>query len=373
VKVLVVFSFGYSLHTWKEAGNLKRELEYYKVFSEIHKIKFIFLTFGDNKDYELIKNYEDCIEVIPIYESKAKSNYKIYNLINSLTVPFRFKKRLKDVHIIKANQLTAFWTAVLFKFIIRKPLVTKTGYDAYLFSKFEKKPFHKQILFFLLTQLALICSNTYTSSSFEDIKFIKKRYFFSKNVVFRPNWVNEQVFKDSNRTQERILMVGRLEEQKNYEFAFKSIQKTSLKLDIIGTGKMEKKLYEMSLKSNINVEFLGNIDYVLLSKLYKEYKFFLLVSKFEGNPKVLLEAMSSGCIPIVSNIVNNLEIITDGQNGIVVDIYKEAPDLYNLLIKNSLEYDFEKIKNNALKTIKDIYSKEEAIKFENDDFKKLLN
>ena len=39
------------------------------------------------------------------------------------------------------------------------------------------------------------------------------------------------------------------------------------------------------------------------------YKYYLSSSKFEGNPKTILEAMSSGCIVIASNIKNHKEII----------------------------------------------------------------
>ena len=44
-------------------------------------------------------------------------------------------------------------------------------------------------------------------------------------------------------------------------------------------------------------------------KLYKKYKFFISSSTFEGNPKTILEAMSSGCIVLASNIPNHKEII----------------------------------------------------------------
>ena len=50
-----------------------------------------------------------------------------------------------------------------------------------------------------------------------------------------------------------------------------------------------------------------------ISKL--EMQSFYLASTHEGNPKVLLEAMSLGCIPIVSDIKNHTEIIQNGVNG----------------------------------------------------------
>ena len=51
----------------------------------------------------------------------------------------------------------------------------------------------------------------------------------------------------------------------------------------------------------------------------KKYKFFILPSNFEGNPKVLLEAMSFGMVCLVSNISNHKEIITNKKNGFIFD------------------------------------------------------
>ena len=52
---------------------------------------------------------------------------------------------------------------------------------------------------------------------------------------------------------------------------------------------------------------------------YKKYKFFILSSKFEGNPKVLLEAMGAGCIVIGNNIDSIKEIITNKKDGFIFD------------------------------------------------------
>ena len=57
------------------------------------------------------------------------------------------------------------------------------------------------------------------------------------------------------------------------------------------------------------------VQYHDLLEIYKQYKFFVLSSDFEGNPKVLLEAMAAGCIVIAKNIPNNQELIENNQDG----------------------------------------------------------
>ena len=72
-----------------------------------------------------------------------------------------------------------------------------------------------------------------------------------------------------------------------------------------------------------------------------KYKYYLTSSKYEGNPKSTLEALSSGCIVIASDIPNHREIIEHGFNGF---LYSEN--------KRSLLNTFEDVtKNIDLKTI----------------------
>ena len=55
MKILLTFTFQYSLKTWEDAGILNRELKYYQKLSEKYKLSYIFLTYGDNKDNKLLR------------------------------------------------------------------------------------------------------------------------------------------------------------------------------------------------------------------------------------------------------------------------------------------------------------------------------
>ena len=70
-----------------------------------------------------------------------------------------------------------------------------------------------------------------------------------------------------------------------------------------------------------------DLDHFLL---YQKYKYYFIPSFYEGNPKVLIEAMSKGCIVLASNISNHTEIIKNNNNGIIFDLNKGS-------LKNSLE------------------------------------
>ena len=66
------------------------------------------------------------------------------------------------------------------------------------------------------------------------------------------------------------------------------------------------------------------------------YKIFVLPSLFEGNPKALSEAMSQGCVPFVSNIKNNKELVVDKENGLILKCEKNnQKNLLTNSIKNT--------------------------------------
>ena len=56
-----------------------------------------------------------------------------------------------------------------------------------------------------------------------------------------------------------------------------------------------------------------------LEFLYEQYSFFVSLSKFEGNPKSVLEAMSKGCVVFLSNIKNHVELVENEKNGFIVN------------------------------------------------------
>ena len=99
----------------------------------------------------------------------------------------------------------------------------------------------------------------------------------------------------SNRFNNKLLLVGRLEKQKNFSLLIEKLKDTDYLLHIYGEGTERDVLEKLSIKNNIKSSFFGNIPNQELVNIYGNYKF-LLPSKFEGNPKVILEAMASGLL-----------------------------------------------------------------------------
>ena len=103
------------------------------------------------------------------------------------------------------------------------------------------------------------------------------------------------------------------------------------------------------------VHFLGNVPYssfvrilqISTAHVYLTYPFVLSWS--------MLEAMSAGCLIVGSSTQPVEEVIKDGENGILVDIFKPNEIATRVIDALSRRQEFVSIRNNARKTIVEQY------------------
>lgn len=155
----------------------------------------------------------------------------------------------------------------------------------------------------------------------------KKSYSpFHKNIIkinnISPYDLDENLIYDVSSKD--IIAVGRLTYQKNYESLLESWELISGKspewnLKIYGTGEnqdnLKKIITERKLKNVMLMGSASNID-----EIYKKAAFFVMSSRFEGLPMVLIEAQTFG-LPIVSYDCPHgpSEVIDHELNGLLVD------------------------------------------------------
>ena len=166
-------------------------------------------------------------------------------------------------------------------------------------SKYMKKSKITILFYYLLTQISLIAADMFTVTSLADEFNFKKRFYFTKKLRFHPNYILETSNKPfEERYGNKILSVGRLEYQKNYLQLIKSLNNSNIVLDLVGEGSLKKSLESEANFNSVKVNFLGNLSHEELLGIYKNYKIFVSSSFFEGNPKAVLEAMSSGTLVV---------------------------------------------------------------------------
>lgn len=159
---------------------------------------------------------------------------------------------------------------------------------------------------------------------------LEKYHVNPDKIVVIPNWLEPYAFKDVNyrHDNKRIISVGRATPEKNYEGLIdiaKKIKSSCPDWEWHIWGDFNND-YGRSLLNKIEQEGLNNF---LIYKgvtnsiidVYERYSVFVLTSRFEGMPNVLLEAMGSH-LPVISYDCKTgpSELISDCVNGFLVSL-----------------------------------------------------
>lgn len=140
-----------------------------------------------------------------------------------------------------------------------------------------------------------------------------------------------------NSRKNKIISVGRLVYQKNFQaliMAWEKIQYDSLDwdLEIYGCGEDKDTLINLIQNKNIKKVYLkGQVENI--QDIYKDASFFVMSSRYEGLPMVLLEAQSFG-LPIISFDCPEgpSEVIEHNKNGFLVK-NQDIDDLANAILE----------------------------------------
>ena len=120
----------------------------------------------------------------------------------------------------------------------------------------------------------------------------------------------------------RLIMVARFCEQKDHQLLFQALSKIKVSkdyvVDLAGDGPLMEECLNLaqSLGLNGHINFLGPRTDV--PELLLNAQIFLLISKWEGFPRSILEAMRAGLPIIASDVGGTNEMVIDGENGFLI-------------------------------------------------------
>jgi glycosyltransferase involved in cell wall biosynthesis len=187
------------------------------------------------------------------------------------------------------------------------------------------------------------------------LEFKKKfKYKFNLNTVCIYNPLNKkEVIKKSkvktkikfNKDKLNLINVGRLVDQKDQLTILKSLNKLKKRINfnLIIVGKGEKKISLLKyIKSNGLSKFVKLINYNKNPfNLIKKSDVFILSSRYEGLPNVLLEAQALKTYIISSNCPTGpKEILLNGKAGFLFPVgdYEALSKLIEKFFKNKKKY-----------------------------------
>ncbi|TVP98198.1 MAG: glycosyltransferase [Balneolaceae bacterium] len=161
-------------------------------------------------------------------------------------------------------------------------------------------------------------------------------------IFIKPNFLKDPLidFKEleiSPKKKNRFIYVGRISNEKGVEDLIRCwlMNNIDAELYMVGDGPVKPKLEKLS-RHDSSVKWIGEVSRKEILKLFSDSKAVIFPTKwFEGQPLVLLEALSMGCPVITSKIGNPREIIEDGITGLhftpgnVIELYQKIKFVLN--------------------------------------------
>ncbi|MGC8691195.1 MAG: glycosyltransferase [Caldisericum sp.] len=323
------------------------------------------------------KKYEDIqIDICTLYHSNIfeeklkEENIKVFYL--GLSFKYDFSKISRLIRYIKQNNYDIvhvhlfpadIFGAIASLFFKEKPKFIFSEHSIY--NRRRDVKIYKSIDLFAYSRYGkIICVSDLVKERL--VQYLPN--LKTKAVVVRNAIPIEEKTEESKHKVYDVLFVGRLEKAKGVDILIKAVSELrfrysmSLKVAVVGEGALRSEYEKLAKDLSLidSMEFLGLRKDV--TGLMKRSKLFVLPSRWEGLPMVILEAMANG-IPVIATKVGGIpEVIEDGKDGIFVE--PENPEELSKAILMLLDDDNLRnlISSNAYKKVKEEYSIEKYTK-----------
>ena len=297
---------------------------------------------GVEKNLFLVSNYLSekirdlrLITISKKYKKKFNKSIKFITLSSNfwdklsrrskyiLALILLFKEILKDRNTIVFSFQANIYCIILCKIFCVK-VVSRSNSAPIGWSKNPLKRFVFKIFLNLADKVMV--------NSYEFKKELKKEFNVNSICIYNPLNKKEIIKNSKNKSKKifktnnlKILNIGRFTEQKDQLTLLKALNllKNKIKFEavIIGKGVLKKKLSNYIENNNLDnfVKLKNFVDNPF--PLMKQTDLFILSSKYEGLPNVLLEAIVLKKFIISSNCSTGpKEILLNGKGGYLFDV-----------------------------------------------------
>lgn len=299
-----------------------------------------YLLIGDGNSPHLLKWAKELVKHLDLYLfsfNPISEEIKIYlekNKIFSLNKLINHKGG--NFSVINSVSTLNNFIQYVNPSIVNPHYITSNGFMAVLIKKLYRYPYKiisscwgsdilvtpdKNFLYKKLTRYILHNSDIITSDSFYMTEKIVKLSPASRVLTF-PFGVEK--LPDKKEKDPNLFFSNRML-KKNYNIdkiivAFAEYVNNingNAKLIIANDGYMRDEIIDLinRLNLNNNIKFVGFLSKDEQDEIYSRASFYISIPESDSTSVSLLEAMSHGCIPIVSNIPANREWVTEGENG----------------------------------------------------------
>jgi glycosyltransferase involved in cell wall biosynthesis len=246
----------------------------------------------------------------------------LFEPVQILVYAFRFRPDLINGIYTLPKGLNSF----LISRLLQIPCVISViGGREEIETEFKYPLFWKKLNLFMLKNCELI-----TCKGQHDIDYLIKEGITREKIFIYNGGIDTSRFKPKNILVRPIdiLFVGRFDSNKGAFRVIEIIKNLIYKLPelqciFLGDGQLLGPFRSLILSEKLenNIQCLGFIDNP--EEYYGQAKVFVLPSTNEGLSTAMLEAMSCGCVPIVSNVGNLNEAVINGETGFIIENYDD--------------------------------------------------
>ncbi len=267
---------------------------------------------GKENDTKAVKEYKGIhIITVPTFEKKSLNAF-VYSVLASIHAIFQ---HYDVIHYHASGSCAMLWLPKLFGI---HTVATIHGLDS---QRSKWGGFASKYLQFGEKMAAKYADELIVLSE-GNRKYFKDMY--GRNATLIPNGVEKPELREAKLILERyglkkrsyILFLARIVPEKGLHYlieAFKDIE-TDKKLCIVGgtshSGEYVEQVVKMA-EDDPRIMFLGFQQGAALEELFSNAYLYVLPSDVEGMPISLLEAMSYGNCCVVSDIVENADVVED--------------------------------------------------------------
>jgi glycosyltransferase involved in cell wall biosynthesis len=297
--------------------------------------------------------------------------------------PMNFVAFFKLFRLLKKNNYRLIHThtpvASFFgRFAAKLAGVPSVLYTAHGFHFFDGAPKKNWLLYYTAERLVARYTDALLVMNQEDFENGKKLGFVPGESLFLVHGVGVDVEKFSQVQEDKeireelnisndavvVTCIAEFNQNKNHDFLLDawyeiSKRKKNIKLFLVGDGDLVKEMREkVKYNKESSVFFLGKREDI--PRILKESDINVLVSKREGLPRSIMEAMASGKPVIATDIRGNRDLIHDGVNGYLVKL-GDVEGLANSIIKLAEDDDLRKQMGKKAQEIIKAYSLENVL------------
>ena len=305
----------YSLDTWADVGILDRELALYRQLpAEVSEIGL--LSYGGRSDTRHLVGDD---------RLRALTNWAgLPPRLRSSWMALLHPNFLRKADVLKTNQLNGAAAAIRAKKIWRKPLIVRAGniWSHAVSLRFgpDSSEFIKakslEAKFFQSADRIMVTDEDKAS-------YVSDEYGIHPGVIsVIPNYVDTELFiPEEPRSTEKpeITFVGRLSSPKVPDLLIEAVADLDVRVNIIGSGPDRNQFESIAKGVRADIQFHGNVPSSEVAKFLQRSTLFVLPTVLEGQPKALLEAMSTGLAVVASSAPGVTDVIDDGKTGILAE------------------------------------------------------